>query len=166
VNLLSRIPEAWESYDALTRLLPDHSFASFGHACPDGFLHPVAAVAEEMARASWAYHDKVTGDGFGHVIHNWAAVGRPLIGHARYYRGQRAEALWQDGVTCIDLDRHSVEEAAEIIRTTSLPRLSQMCLAIRRILREIYDPSADAHAVAGYIHAAFLSREQRASVRF
>ncbi len=93
VNLLSRIPEAWASFAALQGLLPDYSFGSFGHDCPDGFLTPVAAIAEEMVRAKWGYHDKLSGDGFGHVIHNWAAIGRPLIGHGSYYRGQRAEGI-------------------------------------------------------------------------
>ena len=86
-----------------------------------------------MALSDWAYHDKVTGDGFGHIIHNWAAIGRPLIGHARYYRGQLAERFWRDGVTCIDLDRHSIEEAAEMVRTISAnPDYHRaMCEAIR-----------------------------------
>jgi hypothetical protein len=57
-----------------------------------------------------------TGDGFGHVIHTWAAVGRPIIGHASHYAGQLGECFWQDGVTCIDLDRHPVDEAVALIR--------------------------------------------------
>ena len=62
---------------------PDNHTALRGSKSPNGNLTPVGNVAEEMARATWAYHDKPTGDGFGHVIHNWAAVGRPLIGHGR-----------------------------------------------------------------------------------
>jgi hypothetical protein len=142
VNLLPLIPEAWAGFEGLRARLP-YDFRSFGHACPDGFRDPVSAVADEMAEAGWAYHDKVTGDGFGHVIHDWAAVGRPLIGHASYYEGQRAEVFWIDGVTCIDLDRHSLDEAAAIIQNTTPAQHREMCLAIRRVLDEVYDPDAD-----------------------
>ena len=151
VNLLPLIPEAWAPFEGLRARLPDHEFRSFGHECPDGFRRPVSALANEMSEAGWAYHDKVTGDGFGHVIHNWAAVGRPLIGHARYYAGQRAEPLWRDGETCIDLDRHDLDEAARIIRETTPERHAQMCRAIRETFEAIYDPAADAEAVRGLL---------------
>ena len=160
VNLLSGIPEAWEPFVGLRERLPTYTFRHYGHQAVqaaepiDGNLGPVAHVAEEMTRTGWAYHDKVTGDGFGHIIHNWAAVGRPLIGHARYYAGQRAEPLWQDGVTCIDLDSHSLDEAAEIIRSTTPERHQEMSLAIRQAFETIYDPAADAETVAAALRGA------------
>lgn len=147
VNLLPLIPEAWAGFDGLRARLPEHDFRSFGHDCPDGFRDPAAAVADEMASTGWAYHDKVTGDGFGHVIHNWAAVGRPLIGHGHYYAGQRAEVFWQDGVTCIDLDKHDLDEAARLIRETNPERHAEMCRAIRGALEATYDPAAVADQV-------------------
>lgn len=143
VNLLPLIPDSWGPFEELAHeLAGTHTFRSFGHACPDGFRDPASAVADEMAEAGWAYHDKPTGDGFGHVIHDWAAVGRPLIGHARFYRGQLGEHLWRDGETCIDLDRHSIEDAARIVRETSPERHAQMCRAIRAEFEAHYDPDA------------------------
>jgi len=146
VNLLPLIPESWGPFAELSKLL-SFEFRSYGHDCPNGSLTPVANVAEEMARSSWGYHDKPTGDGFGHVIHNWAAVGRPLIGHGRYYAGQKAEAFWQDLVTCIDLDKHSVLEASQIIETMPIEQYASMCRAIRETLERIYSPGDDALAV-------------------
>jgi len=160
VNLLSGIPESWEPFAGLRDRLPEYEFRHYGHQAvqaaepTDGNLHPVSAIALEMALAEWAYHSKPTGDGFGHIIHNWAAIGRPLIGHAHFYAGQRAEALWQDGVTCIDLDRHSLDEAADIIRNTTPERHEEMCRAIRTTLESIYDPAADAEAVADLLRGA------------
>jgi hypothetical protein len=84
-----------------------------------------------MAGVGWGWHDKAQGDGFGHVIHTWAAVGRPLIGHASHYRGKMGERFWRDGETCIDLDRHSVAEAVETIRSITPGRHAEMCAAIR-----------------------------------
>jgi len=150
VNLLPQIPQSWEPFEQLNLLMPQR-FRSFGHHCPGGFLTPVAAVAEEMAIAKWAYHDKPTGDGFGHVIHAWAAVGRPLIGHGRFYEGQRAEVFWQDGLTCIDLDKHSIEEVAEIIKSTDKKQHREMCVNIRNIFDEVYDPVQDAKRVAEFL---------------
>lgn len=155
VNLLALIPQSQTPFEELSKLLPSHEFKSYGHECPDGFLKPVAAVAEEMSRSSWAYHDKPTGDGFGHCIHNWAAVGRPLIGHARYYKDQRAEPFWQDGITCIDLDKHSIEEAAQIVLSTTPDRHEQMCKAIRKALEETYDPEEDAETVKRFLSIDF-----------
>lgn len=138
VNLLPFIQEVadgpyvcWERFVGLQERLPAYSFASFGHDCPDGLLKPVARIAEEMAHAGWAFHDKPTGDGFGHILANWAAVGRPLIGHASYYKGQWGESLWEDKRTCLDLDRHSIEEAASMIEDTTPEQHEWMCEAIR-----------------------------------
>lgn len=140
MNLLALVPESWEGFGGLRNRLPTFSFASYGHHCPDGFIKPVAAIAEEMSRAGWGYHDKPTGDGFGHVLANWAAVGRPLIGHARYYEGQWGEQLWRDGETCIDLDKHSLDEAALIIEGMSERSHREMCEAIRERLEWALEP--------------------------
>lgn len=150
VNLLAGMGDPWTMFRDLGSELPGYTMQSYGHGCPDGFLTPVAAVAEEMARATWAYHDKPTGDGFGHVIHCWAAIGRPLIGHARYYKGQRAEPLWQDG-TCIDLDRYSIPEAALLISNMSFERYERMCRTIRRVFDSIYTPIEDARKLASLL---------------
>lgn len=107
-------------------------------------LKPTTAIAGVMADSGWGWHDKPHGDGFGHVLHNWAAIGRPLIGHASHYRGKMGEPFWQDGKTCIDLDRHSVAEAAEIVRTISVDEHAKMCRAIRATFDELVDYDAEA----------------------
>ena len=147
INLLPLVPEAWWAFDGMQKQLPDFEFRSFGHACPDGFRDPVDAVADEMAEAGWAYHDKTTGDGFGHVIHDWAAIGRPLIGHSSYYAGQRASVFWRDGETCIDLSVHSLTEAVEIVREMTPEKHAEMCRAVRAVLDSVYDPARDAETV-------------------
>jgi len=151
LNLLPLIPECWEPFCRLRALMPKFMFRSYGHDCPDGFLTPVAAIAEEMTLADWAYHDKPTGDGFGHVLHCWAAIGRPLIGHASYYQGQRASIFWSDGISCIDLDKHSVEEAAKMITEMPEDHYERMCLTIRDIFEATYDPANDSELLARFL---------------
>jgi glycosyltransferase involved in cell wall biosynthesis len=150
VNLMPRLDEWPIAADLLARLpFPSRIYGIDG---PDGNLHPVYAIADAMAQSAFGLHIKPTGDGFGHVIHNWAAVGRPLVGHARYYRGQMAERFWQDGVTCVDLDQRSPQEAADLIIAiwADKPRYRAMCEAIRAEFDRI-DWNGEADAVRGLL---------------
>jgi hypothetical protein len=119
----------------------------YGIDGPRGVIKPYDYMIDLMGSYGWGWHDKAQGDGFGHVIHSWAAVGRPLIGHASHYRGKMAERFWRDGETCIDLDKHSVEEAVAIVRTISSDDHAAMCRAIRAEFDQI-DYEAEARAIA------------------
>ncbi len=128
-------------------LLPEVEFGSHGIDGPDGDITAVTDIADLMAGSSFGWHDKVQGDGFGHIIHDWAAIGRPLIGHASHYRGLMAEGFWQDGITCIDLDKHSIEVVAEMVRLilADPPTHRMMCEAIRAEFDKIdWDGEAEA----------------------
>lgn len=151
VNLMPRLVD-WPLWLRYQTYLPEFGTRLYGIDCPDGNLHPVAAIASAMARSAFGLHLKPTGDGFGHVIHGWAAVGRPLIGRASYYRGQLAERFWQDGVTCIDLDQRSPQENAELIRGVwaDKARYWAMCAAIRAEFDRI-DWNEEAREIAGLL---------------
>src|SRR5512141_497261 len=97
---------------------PDVQFKMIGGHSPRDprYLTPMSAVAEEYRNCGWAWHDKWMGDGYGHAIHNAVAAGRPMIGHSEHYNGMLAEPLWVDGVTCIDVSRHTEDEAVTIWR--------------------------------------------------
>lgn len=103
-------------------LLPEFTFGVHGIDGADGNIGPVTELAELMAGSGWGWHDKGHGDGFGHVIHDWAAIGRPLIGHAAHYRGLMAEMFWDNLVTCIDLDRYTLTEATGLVREITSDR--------------------------------------------
>ena len=151
VNCMDSMPCWWLLEDARLRL-QDREFRVYGIDGEHGNLKPTSAVAEAMRLAGWGWHDKVTGDGFGHVIHGWASVGRPLIGHASHYAGKLAEPFWQDGVTAIDLDKHLIEEAVEVIRSTSKKRHREMCEAMRDTFKATVDFAADAERVRALLN--------------
>ena len=153
VNCMDRI-ECWWALEEARDRLPSHEFRIHGIDGEHGNLKPTSAVANAMRAAGWGWHDKITGDGFGHVIHNWAAVGRPIIGHASHYRGKLAEPFWQDGVTVIDLDRHSVAEAADIIRNISLLEHRRMAEAMHETFTATVDFAADAEKVRALLQSA------------
>lgn len=150
VNSLNRLP-GYADFLALEEALAPEGFAFtiHGHEGRDGDINPVDALAELMRSSGWGFHDKPVGDGFGHVIHAWAAVGRPLIGHASYYSGCLAEGFWQDGVTCVDLNRHSLAETTALVREISADRERHlsMCRAIRAEFDSVTDYERDASAV-------------------
>ena len=138
-------------FEDVRAMLPDWTFASHGIDGPDGNIETVAELASLMRGAAFGWHDKVQGDGFGHVIHDWASVGRPLIGHGSFYRGLMAEPFWQDGVTCIDLDKHTPREVADRISGMDSEEHREMCRAIRRVFDETVDFDAEGERIAEFL---------------
>ena len=117
--------ENTRTYADFTRIATDHPefdwrvYGAYG-SCPTdqwaaGNLSKCADVGAAMRASDVAWHTKQWSDGFGHVIHNWAAVGRPLIGHEWYYRTQLAGPLWQEGVTSFDLTDKAPDVVAGIV---------------------------------------------------
>lgn len=147
VNCMPFMGSCWDLLEAARSQVP---VAVHGIDGPDGIVKPYSRLLEIMASVGWGWHDKAQGDGFGHVIHSWAAVGRPLIGHASHYRGKLAEPFWQHGVTCLDLDRISIEEAVRVVQTASPARHTEMCEAIRHEYERI-DYEAEADSIAGLL---------------
>lgn len=116
----------------------------YGIEGPDGIIKPYSLLVDMMAAVGWGWHDKAQGDGYGHVLHTWAAVGRPIVGHASHYAGKMGERFWRDGVTCIDLDRHTVAEAVGLIAMMEPAQHEAMCRAIRAEFEGIdYDAEAE-----------------------
>lgn len=130
-SFVNCMPDMGPCWDILNRASGSIPIGIFGINGRDGVVKPYCDLIEKMTRVGWGWHDKGQGDGFGHVIHSWAAVGRPLIGHASHYRGRMAEHFWQDGVTCLDLDRHSVSEVVDRVLSISPSEHEQMRRAIR-----------------------------------
>lgn len=114
-----------------------------------GYLAPMRSVASRMQATGWVWHDKRIGDGYGHVLFNAAAVGRPLIGHASHYRGLLGERLWEDMRTCIDLDRHDEREALRLWRAISAdPEWhADLSANIRARFEELVDFDAEAQRI-------------------
>lgn len=148
VNVMPQLP-CWEFLERAQERLTEYSFTIAGINGPDGIIKPITAIAERMAACGWGWHDKVTGDGFGHVVNMWAALGRPLIGHASHYAGQRSEGLWVDGETCIDLGQRGLNDSLAMVREISADpeRHAAMGRAIRARFDAIWDFAADAEKV-------------------
>lgn len=149
-SFVNCMPSMGQCWDVLEEARSELLIAVYGIDGPKGVIKPYSALVERMGAVGWGWHDKAQGDGFGHVVHSWAAVGRPLIGHGSHYAGKMAGRFWQDGITCIDLDHHSVREAVEIVRTIPPEDHERMCRAIRAEFDAI-DFDAEAQAIRGLL---------------
>lgn len=123
VQCFAENPVPYAEFLETARQTPDFDWRIYGaygwHPVDEfsaGNLPNTPAVARSMRDTRIAYHAKSWSDGYGHVIHNIAACGKPLIGRASYYADKLAGPLWVDGVTSFDLDSHSREELIAIMR--------------------------------------------------
>lgn len=115
INVLDKTP-GWDDFTRLEELTRyfGMSWRSFGGQCRDGCIDGAKNLAAEMHEADWIFHVKHTGDGFGHIIHNAYAVGRPVIIRSSHYAGTLAEQLLVPG-TFLDLDKHSLPEVKNML---------------------------------------------------
>ena len=143
-SFVNCMPQMGYCWDLLEKARENLHVLVHGINGPNGIVKPFKTLVGRMHEVGWGWHDKAQGDGFGHVIHSWAAAGRPIIGHASHYAEKLAERFWQDGKTCIDLDRHSVRDAVDIVKTISREEHQAMCRAIRAEFEAIdYDAEAE-----------------------
>ena len=95
-------------------------YGAYGEAPLDGYaagnLDRCADVGAAMRASDVAWHAKRWSDGYGHVLHNWGAVGRPILGFHDYYATQMGGALWIEGETSWDIGHRSTDEIVALLR--------------------------------------------------
>lgn len=142
INVIQHKP-SYREFHQLASMLPGWSCESYGAATTGGALNPHERIVEEMARSKFIWHVKEGGDGYGHILHNIYAIGRPAIVRSSYYRGQLGERLFSHMENCIDLDRMSLSAAAEFMRDIETSRYDDMCQAARDRFEEQCDFDAE-----------------------
>ena len=162
VNGFPETPE-YANFLETARKAPDITwevYGAIGTGTPDEFtkreLHGTPLIGEAMRGASAIWHAKHWSDGFGHVIHNAFAVGRPVFGYARYYADKLAGPLWVEGETSFDVERKASQETFGIIR-----RLREdpeyhatLCENAARRFREVVSFDEDADKIAELVGIA------------
>ncbi len=122
-NLMNCYPDSkdfklWAEYK---KELPEFDWKMYGILGEDGIIGSDKEVAKACHHTTFLWHLKFGGDGFGHVIHNAFATGRPPIVKGSYYKDKMAGHLMEDGVTCIDLEKGSFQQNVNKIRFWSQP---------------------------------------------
>jgi hypothetical protein len=127
-NISGHFEKDWKLFNKIEKLMPNWNFKSYGGQCRDGSKNGNEEVANAMKEAKFIWHTKNGGDGYGHVIFNSGAVGRPLITKKEYYKGKLGEKLMVDGETCIAIDDLNPQQIIDKIEYFSEPeRYKTMC---------------------------------------
>ena len=110
-----------------------------------GNVSTTKEVAALMRSAGVGYHCKKWSDGYGHVLHNLAAVGKPLVGTASYYEDKLGGPLWVEGVTSWNVQAHPHHETVDFIRRLLVDDElhERMSYAMAARFREIVDFDAE-----------------------
>lgn len=127
-NMMEHFKQDWQLFETMEQVMPGWNFKSYGGQCRDGAAHGSKQLARKIREAGWIWHTKFGGDGYGHILFNSAASGKPLITKKSYYAGKLGEKLMIDGVTCINVDNLSPEQIKQKIEFYSEPmRYQTMC---------------------------------------
>lgn len=113
VNVLQDVPENWATYNEIKSIMESRGWdvRAYGGQNPDGNMQGAEELAAKMKEMTYLIHIKYGGDGYGHIIHNAYAIGRPLIAKSSQYAGQLASDLMVPG-TFIDIDAFPSVQAA------------------------------------------------------
>jgi hypothetical protein len=108
-------------------------------------------LPEQMKESAFGWHVKPA-DGYGHVIHNWFACGRPIITRGSYYAGKTGGLLLEDGRNCIDLDKHTFSDNLNMIRYWLLPgHHEEMCQNAYNKFKEVVDFDKEGEAIKSFL---------------
>ncbi|MBC8552549.1 MAG: hypothetical protein H8D23_23210 [Candidatus Brocadiales bacterium] len=114
----------WELFTKVEKLMPEWEFKAFGGGCRNGAKHGEVGVAEAIGQSRLIWHTKRGGDGYGHIIHNVFAMGRPPIVNMSYYKNKMGGKLMVDGETCIAIDGLNPQEIVNKILRTDHKQMS------------------------------------------
>jgi len=108
--------EDFRLFERVERMMPDYTFKAYGAQGRDGCMHGAKQVAGAINDAQFVWHTKRGGDGYGHIIHNSAYMGKPMIVKKEYYAGKLGEKLMIDGKTVIAIDGLGPQQIINKIR--------------------------------------------------
>jgi len=126
-------------------------FVDYGHHSTRGFLTPKEKYADEMRASAFVWHVKPGGDGFGHVIHNAIALGRPVITIASDYRDTIAWPLLEDRKTCVFIDHDPVENSRKIASLSDPETILSMSSAAKNRFLDVVDYDSEQKAIGAFL---------------
>lgn len=140
INILQNHRD-WATFLQCEKLLEGQfEFRSFGGQCRDGNMTGARELAAKMREAKFIWHTKSGGDGYGHILHNAFAVGRPVIIRREDYSGKLGDKLLIPGETCIAIDQMDAAEIVHFIKYFSQPdRYATMAKNVYNKFREVVE---------------------------
>lgn len=152
-NVMDHFAHDWKLFEEIESLMPEWSFKSYGGQCRDGAAHGTEELVNKLYESKFVWHTKAGGDGYGHIIHNAPAVGRPLIVKKQYYANKMAEPLLVDGETCIVIDGLSNSEIVnKILYFSEKDRYNELSKNSFDKFNEIVDFNVEAEKISDFIN--------------
>ncbi|MCG3176833.1 MAG: hypothetical protein MOGMAGMI_01797 [Candidatus Omnitrophica bacterium] len=152
-NIEPHFSQDWQLFTKIEKNMPDWEFKAFGGQCRDGAAHGVKQVAEFMQKAMFVWHTKAGGDGYGHILHNAACMGKPMIANVGYYNGKMGEVLLKDGETCIAIDNLDIGQIMSKIEHYSQPdEYTALCEKTKNNFAQNVDFEAEAERIRLFLN--------------
>lgn len=151
VNCLKDTSDAhlWYEYK---EAMPDLLWKMHGIGGDDGVVNGAKNLADAMRASGMLWFVKPGGDGYGHVLYNAGAVGRPLITRRSHYVGKLGAELMIPDLTCIDLDSGGFNENVKKIYALTNPEKSQrMSDNMYERFKQVVHFDQDAEKVRGFM---------------
>jgi hypothetical protein len=139
----------WKEYK---EALSEFDWKMHGILGEDGNLDLIRDVAKAIREATFIWHVKFGGDGYGFTIHYAYSCGRPIITMGSDYKNKFAGKLLEDGVTCIDLEKRNKEDNLRLIRELAKPeRHKEMCKEVRSRFEAVVDFNAEFKEIENFL---------------
>jgi len=153
INIIQNMNQGWSDFTKLEELLVgDIKFNSYGGQCRDGSIAGATSLADSMNRNSLIFHVKDGGDGYGHILYNSYACGKPMIIRSSVYNGCLGQELFNDD-NSIDLDKFTLEEASNKVKSLLLNKeeLNNMSIKAYESFKNNVDFAYDAEKVYNWM---------------
>lgn len=135
--------------------LPGWTFRSYGAGMEDT-IALTSDIAKRMRNSAFTWHYKPGGDGYGHVLANTYASGRPAIVWQPFYQGKLMDKMFEDGVTCIDISKRSVADNVALLQRYSQPEEHvRLCEAAYRKFKDAVNFDEDERRVRSFLERLF-----------
>lgn len=142
----------YADYAALKSMMPDYEFKSYGASTDDGVIDTTTQMASIMNKSYFGFHSKRMGDGFGHILYNWFACGKPVITRLSDYKGKLGEELLADGETCINLDACSFDEVRDKIINIPPEKYQWMCQQVHDRFKRCVNYDHEENKIRNFLH--------------
>ena len=152
INLLQELPIGWKDFIYLESQLKELSFKSYGGQCRDGNMNGANQLADSMHNDDFVFHVKDHGDGYGHIIYNAYACGKPTIVRSSRYTNQLAQELFNKD-NCIDLDMMTIEDAVHKIKEVYNHKdvLDQMSINANKSFKNNVDFAYESEKISNWL---------------
>ena len=153
INVLQNMPQGHLDFNILEKELQGQViFKSYGGQCRDGNFAGPKLLADSMRQNDLIFHVKDGGDGYGHILYNAYACGKPVITRSSFYKDCLGEELFNKN-NFIDLDVMSHADAAQTVANliTNRDLLDDMSENAYRSFANAVDFQHDANKVGEWM---------------